>query len=248
MSNFPKLKNPPIIEALVDFRVQRSEGVSRDALAKVATTVADDFPKRQEVKQVMWEFQAGPGGAQSRVAEETPVGFRMDSADGKRVIQAQSGGFSYSQVNDYSEWPQLVSEARRYWDLFCSIVHPETVSRVATRFINRIDLGPGPVDVDEYLTSGPKIPATLEQLFSEFLSRTVVPVTEIDATIVITQALQPPVKVGMVSILLDIDVFVARSFDVRGSGYWEMLTQLRDLKNRAFFGSVTDKTIQRFME
>ena len=66
------------------------------------------------------------------------------------------------------------------------------------------------------------------------------------ATIVVTQAFDQMTP-SILPLILDIDVFVeGKSFAADGDEVWEQLDQLRDFKNRIFFGSLTPKALELF--
>lgn len=64
---------------------------------------------------------------------------------------------------------------------------------------------------------------------------------DINSTLIITQALIPPIKANTVSILLDYDLF---NEEVRSceSDFWSFLDLLRTRKNEIFESSITDRT------
>ena len=49
-----------------------------------------------------------------------------------------------------------------------------------------------------------------------------------------------------VAILLDIDVFTSQPFELRDNAFEVYLAEMRYLKNKVFFGSVTDKALLSF--
>jgi uncharacterized protein (TIGR04255 family) len=67
-------------------------------------------------------------------------GFRFERADARRVMQTKLDGFSYSALAPYDEWEGFRPEAKHLWKLYRDICHPIRVTRVAVRYINRIDI------------------------------------------------------------------------------------------------------------
>ena len=69
---------------------------------------------------------------------------------------------------------------------------PSMITRVAARYINRVEI---PLSIfgqfEDFFTGGPRVPKNVPQEVSDFLSRVVVHEPEIDASMIITQALEP---------------------------------------------------------
>lgn len=130
--------------------------------------------------------------------------------------------------------------------MFLETVSPEQITRIALRYINHLFI-PGPlIDLDDYLTAGPVIPEKLPQGVSSFLTRVVIHEPTTKASAIITQALEKIVQPDIIPIILDIDVIKESQFEVNYEEVWESFEKLRDFKNRVFFESITDKTLELF--
>lgn len=100
------------------------------------------------------------------------------------------------------------------------------------------------LDFDEYFTAFPRIPPNLPQSLTTFLSRVVVPIEQERATVSVSLALEETQQQGFVSVLLDIDV-ARETPNLSGSSeIWTTLDSFRSLKNKAFFGSLTEKAVK----
>jgi uncharacterized protein (TIGR04255 family) len=157
----------------------------------------------------------------------------------------RSNGLTVSRLQPYQDWDDLFSQTKLTWAKYLEICKPVGITRIATRFINRIDLPIDGLDFDEYLAAPPKIPAGLSNVLSEFLVRLVIPQGDTGIIVVLTQALEsvnPDSR--SVSVLIDIDAFKSVELDASSEQLWEHFRELRDLKNRTFFGSITPKTLE----
>jgi uncharacterized protein (TIGR04255 family) len=67
------------------------------------------------------------------------------------------------------------------------------------------------------------------------------------ATAVLTQALEVFTPEPPVSVILDIDVFRESRFAADGNVVWDYLAQLRMLKNRFFFGALTEEAVELYL-
>jgi uncharacterized protein (TIGR04255 family) len=243
------LSRAPITEALIDVRVKlpadkQDPTVLRAFTQEIQKEFPGQFPGEKELRDIQMMFEVGPPPRQE--TKSSHVGYRYDSNDGKRVIQAKVNGFTFSWLKPYEDWGVLRRNAYTTWQVYRDLMKPEAITRIATRFINQIDI-PGPhIDFDDYLTAAPVIPKALPQAYSSFLTRMAVPDEKNQAMIIITQAFQQGVDPKVIPIVIDIDVFMEKVFESQGETWdtmaWDKIDGLRAIKNRVFFESITETT------
>jgi uncharacterized protein (TIGR04255 family) len=243
------LSRAPITEALIDIRVKLPADKQDLKLIKMFTMEIQrqspgQFPEEKEIRDLQMMFEVGPPPRQE--TKSSHVGYRYDSKDGKRVIQTKLDGFTFSWLKPYENWEILRREAYATWQLYRDLMKPEAITRIATRFINQIEI-PGPlIDFDDYLTAAPVIPKALPQAYSSFLTRMAVPDQTNQVMIIITQAFQQGVDPKVVPVVLDIDVFIEKLFASETESWdtmaWDKIDSLRAIKNRVFFESITETT------
>lgn len=161
------------------------------------------------------------------------------------VFQAHPDGFTVSRLRPYDTWESLFAEAQSLWPEYLRAAHPEAIVRVATRFINRIQIPLPVVDYQDYLSAAPTVPKGLPDLVSEFLSRVVIHDQDSGAVIIFTQAMEPLNEASnILPLYVGVDVFKQEAYDVQSPEPWELLNTFRRLKNEAFFASITAKTLE----
>lgn len=239
------LENAPVVEGLIDFRVRPGDGISLGALENLGRAIEDRYPVRKEAKRFHSSIEVKDGAQASNSITSELIGYRFERSDARSIVQVQLGGFSLSHLAPYDAWESLIADAQVIWKEYQDIVKPSRVVRVATRFINRIELPlSGELDFDEFLSVGPRVPQGLAQNVGEFLTRIAVADPKSGATVVVIQALESfNPKNSTLPVLLDIDVFKDVEFDPDSLDHWKLLSELRHLKNQAFFSSITDKTL-----
>jgi uncharacterized protein (TIGR04255 family) len=242
MSTWPILSRAPVVEGLIDLRVERSQVVTLDALRGCADGLAADFPARDELRQFMGQFSVSPEGGQSFAAQApAPMGLILRSADGKWVVQFRLDGFTLSRLEPYTSWNELKRRAKELWSRYAAVAQPQKIVRVAVRFINRIPLPQGE-SFDKTFTTTFNIAASLPQAVASFLLRVVIPMESEEAIAIVTQALPENSQ----DCTFDLDAFAAAPDGLSDSDAWSKLEQLRDVKNRLFFESLTPDARRRF--
>ncbi len=236
--DYPILKNAPITEALIDIRVKLPSDFDVKNISAIYESIKNQYPEKQERIQSKVKFE--PKAEEIVKASKLVIdGYRYVSSDKKQIMQARLDGFTVSRLYPYIKWEELRDEAFRLWQLYKDITSPESITRVAVRYINNLNI-PMPIgDFSEYLTAPPTVPEGLSQGVSSFLARIVMHEPSFGANAIITQALEQIVT-DKVPIILDIDVFKLQPEGIEEKDAWEIIEKLRHFKNKVFFSSITD--------
>lgn len=91
-----------------------------------------------------------------------------------------------------------------------------------------------------------ELPPDVPQELASFLWRWVVRDDQTGIRCNLSQASQPVVDAQTVGIVVDIDCYVSESLEPRDERVFDRLGQLRDMKNRIFFGSLTPRALEMF--
>lgn len=244
MSDYPTLKNAPIQEALIDLRAIFESPPDESAFEGIIEELRERYPDNSPIQKFTTHIQIGDAG-QSQRSTTQHRGVLLQSVDKSFVFQAQVDGFTLSKLRPYTKWDDLLEEAKRLWAIYEKHTNPLTVNRVAVRFVNCFDL-PEPIsNLKDFFEAPPELPPKLPQHLSNYLVRYQIPDTETGATVLLTQSMDE-VASNQKQFIIDIDAFRATEFDVKKQQWWQLLTQLRSLKNRVFYSSLTPRTLDLF--
>jgi uncharacterized protein (TIGR04255 family) len=239
MSKYPTLKHAPLIEALVDIKVDLADpsAFDLDRLAGFQSGLESRFPNRNELSQFNIEFKQDIGIAPHGVPGiPRRIGYQYFS--GSRSVQCRVDGFTYSRLNGYDSWDEFEAEAKEYWDRYSNIVGSAQITRVALRFVNKIGV-PIKCKYDDYFLTTPAVPISVATEISSFLMRLVLP-QEDGIVAVATLATEPTQPDSTTStVIFDIDVFLENVILKPNELIWDIARALRDIKNRIFFESIT---------
>lgn len=242
------LPNAPIKEGLIDFRVVKRADLELSALELLVARLEPDYLKKGPIVELEANLSVSAEGEGSAKTSSRALGIRFHSRDEKYVAQFQLEGFTLSRLAPYETWDKLLAEAQRLWVLYVQCVAPGNVRRVATRFINNLQL---PMqqgeEFESFLAAPPKIPRALPQRMAAFLQRVVIHDAESDILANLAQVLQPGVSTERVPVILDIDVYCLTDLVPSSDELWTRLEQLRAFKNRAFFESLTERAVELYL-
>lgn len=236
----------PIIEAIIDIRVEPLPAPKLHALEAIYESVKEEYPERNRRMQFAGELSIGE--RVDATTQQTQVGVDFRSRDGKRVFQARLDGFSLSRLKPYSNWNELRDEARKLWSVYRGVIGSQKILRVAVRYINQIDIPLREIDYKDFFLTTPEISPKLSQLLSGFFMRLQMPQVDFGGLLILTQTTVPSSAPGTHSVILDLDVIKDGPEFTSDDAAWEMLGVLRARKNEYFEGCLTDRARDLFGE
>lgn len=241
--------NAPITEAVLDLRVQLGENTAFEALDEFAEAVAKAYPEKKIRSNLEARLQFNKEAHDLRAeGVATKDGYLLSSNDGRQVVQGRLSGFTFSRLKPYQDWGTMRDEARRLWSIYCSFAVPKTVTRIALRYINRVEIPTDQfLDFKDYFLTAPEIAPGVSQGLVNFFMRLVVPDEQKRGIAIITETVdEKHDDPSVYPLIFDIDVFQTGSFQPDSDKVWDVLEQLRDLKNDIFTKSFTDKAKELF--
>lgn len=170
MSEYTVFPNAPITEALLDIRVELPNEVDIKKLEVFHDRISGRFPEKKIKGAFEVKVQLSPEGTpQSLPASGGPQGYLFRSPNENKIVQARLDGFTFNKLKPYENWEIFRSEAYKFWNMYLQLFSPYKITRIALRYINRIE-APLPIkDLKEYILTNPeiapKLPQSLSQLF-----------------------------------------------------------------------------------
>jgi uncharacterized protein (TIGR04255 family) len=234
----------PVVEAVIDFQVTQPPDFQITMLKQV---VAEGyFPYSSE--EDLWEISKvfSPSGDEIKT-EKRRLGYRYRSSDQKYILQVRQKGFTLSRLAPYIHWEEFSTEAKRLWERFEAVTNPRQVERAAVRYVNRLDLPLPVTDLKQFLTVCPDAPDKLGGHTIAYLMQLQQLQPELNATLVLNQATVPPVRPGVISIILDLDLFSTLSSDKPRPDLWRLIDSLHGRVEQIFETCITDE-VRRLIE
>jgi uncharacterized protein (TIGR04255 family) len=239
------LRNAPIAEAVIDCRVQPRENLPAEFLASAAESLKERYPKIERLESVAARIGVKEGRPIPPDTTYAQLGVLFKTADEKNVVQFRTDGFTFNRLPPYTSWEEVFPEAMELFERYRRVADPVKVTRVAARYINRLRF-PLPVDLATFLVAPPTIPEALPQALQGYLSRAVLADSETNNSVIVTQALERSADVDHVVVLLDVDAYRDVSVEPHDEQIPMILGTLHDLKNRVFFGSITERAAEMY--
>ncbi len=248
MATIRHLENAPITEALIDFRVAPTNGLTFATLQGTLDAAKFGYYLKSPISEGTFGFSLTLDGPPQATAVASQVGLRLHSHDEKYVAQFSLTGFTLSRLPPYQEWQLLLQEAKRMWAVYTESLRPLRVTRASARFINNLQLPMRHGDsYQQYLNKFVDVPNETPQSVVSFFQRFHLVDENSKEMANVTIALDRTGDDMRAPVILDIDAF--RSIDLKpgDDSLWQTLESLRALKNRCFFGTITEKTAELYV-
>ena len=248
VEKFETFQRAPIVEAVIDIRSQATIELTEEMVRERVDAKIPEFVFLDSIREFHHEFKIEDGSPPSQIVKHLGwKGVRYRSKDERYIAQFNRDGFVLGRLEPYENWENLFSETMRLWGIYRELTQPVELSRVGLRYINRIRLPIGDFDFEKYLTAPPASPIGLALPYTEFMHRETLAVMGHPYAINLIKTLQPPPDTSEAfGLILDIDVFTTELENPAMESVPHRLAEMRWLKNKAFFGSVNDKSLKLF--
>ncbi len=246
---FEHLPHAPIVEAVIDIRARATEKLEESSLRSHLEAKLKGYGFLDSRRQFRGEVKLETGKPPSQVVRDLGwKGLRFRSSDEKHIAQFNRDGFVFSRLEPYVNWDQLFGEGLRLLSIFKELARPVEIHRIGLRFINRIQLPPGELRFEDYIQLAPVSPCGLDLPFHGFMHHDKLAVPGHPYAINVIRTIQPPAGAGGagIAVILDVDVFTTQGFELDDTLLARRLLEMRWLKNKAFFGSITEKALEAF--
>ncbi len=250
---FPVLASAPIAEAVIDIRAFPSKAFEESAVRSSLEDKLVDYSFLDSHREIHYEVRSeAEKPPEQSIRDLGWRGVRFKSTDQKNIAQFNRDGFAFSRLEPYDNWQAFFQEGKSLWYIFKDIAAPITIDRIGLRFINRIALPHGEMNFEQYLRNAPIPPADLDVPFLGFMHQETLSVPGHPYAINLIRTIQPPQHPADsgIAIILDIDVFtfqpLEQSVENDDNKLTDMLSEMRWLKDKTFFGSITEEGLEKF--
>jgi uncharacterized protein (TIGR04255 family) len=233
----------PIAEAIVDLRVTLPEGSTVEVFNDLYSNLKDRFPNKKPAYHQ--DLLYGPDNSFTAFGPKRQIGFVLRSEDNLQAIQATLEGFTFHQLAPCESWKTLNEEAKNLWEIYKEICRPLRVERMLNRYIYQIDIpADGPlIELKDYLNTVPEVaPNFSQKAIKGFFMRVEIPQEDLDATVIINEAIVPPANPDVVSIVLTFTLYRRQVWSSDDEDIWHFLEKLRHRQNELFEATITERT------
>jgi uncharacterized protein (TIGR04255 family) len=247
---FPHLSRAPITEAVLELRTRAETAWDEAEVQPELQKALPDYPSIQAAQRFQHEFVMGLGQTpQQSVSDLGWQGVQFRSADALNIAGFYRESFVFSRLHPYPSWEGFIGEALRLWGIHMSLAQPSEIQRIGLRFINQVDIGSDDAELGHFLRFPPQAAQGFDVPFNFFFHQDSLSIPGHPYVLTLNRALQPKQEQGggrttPAKLILDIDVSTTSAIGL--DQLQSCLSEMRWLKNKAFFGNFTEAAINSF--
>jgi uncharacterized protein (TIGR04255 family) len=249
MADVRVLSNPPIREAIIDFRVLAADDRPASALLPLVESLKPFFPDaRAEENFEALITAGGPAPIPAARTRRSLNGYVLRDADNRNVCSIKRDQFAFGFVRHYEGWEALAAATSKYFGMYVDFWKPKRITRVGVRFINVLPIQTDDdVELGDYLPCAPRTPAAAPQGLMSF--NDVQDLVDLESGICVRvrqMAAAPKANEDNRSFIIDTDTFKIVDLDASFDMVQDLLVDLRKVKNNVFFGMVSDLALRPY--
>lgn len=243
MTDEIKYGKPPIVEVVCEFRFVPGQPWDAAIPGLVYSRVSQTFPKRKTLRNLQSELIPAEGGIRQHVELTERAQFLRD--DEKAFLQIGPDFLAVNHLAPYPTWDKFVPLISEAYDGYRTVTKPSGLKRIGLRYINRIVFPGDSLEFSDYLKfypfTGPELPQNIHNFVvgvqSSYEQKDVLRVQLSSAD---------PDESGRVTMLLDLDYFLARPESVGLEQGLDWVNRAHDRVLSVFEACLTERTRQMF--
>lgn len=242
-----KYARPPITEAVIEFRF--GSPARERSLDRFLRNISKEYPTTEQTYAVSAQLRiSGPTQPPQIVPHQTLTGYKMTGNDPADLLLVGFDRIGTIRLAPYNKWDNFFEQAKKNYEILKKVAGNRTLTRVATRYVNRLDIpvsGQAVVRTEDYLRIEPLVPAAVPRLNS-FFTNFMGAVPEVEGQVIVNSGTVLSPLIDHVSLLLDIDLFREQALPQRDHDLWELLFVMRRHKNALFENFITEQARELF--
>ncbi len=238
---YPSLNNPPVKLALFQLKFS---AVEMNVYDKTDTLLRHKFPIRKDNIEVGLNLDntSIPLG-KSRLNGTSDAKIKSYiylTSDQKERVEILEDTLTYISELLYNGWDNFIKQVESVLDVFSNVLGNVDIKRTSIRFINRFLLDEFEKPEDYFTTVISKNGETLFPL-RQYGFRLQYDIPQTNVYAIVNQSVESDFS-NKFAYLLDIDVLDRQSLFYDKETILSCISNLREIKNKIFFDSITDKT------
>ena len=244
MSEAHHLARAPISEALIHFQANASNEWTPELMKEKLQRAWTEHTIVQVTRPVEFIIAQETGKQPAeQISFPTVEAVIFRSPKVPTVYQVRRSGLLVSWLPPYQNWERFRDEALLAWETFRLVVPVGQPSHLTLRFINRLEFPLEGFQLSRFFTAPPPRPPGLSTWgFKSFTGQSflAVPDSPFLVNLIFARTEGTLEKIGFI---LDIEVSLSRSLLELAQEPPSVLEEMREIKNTAFFSSLTEEAI-----
>ena len=248
-----RYKNPPIEEALCEFRFSPGQEWDLTLPGKLHTEIKEGYPgKPRQQNVVEAAVQTTAGKPPNFVFREGLAKVQLVNDGGTRMVAIGKDVLSVHMLRPYQDtedpkkggWEEFEPRIKAAMEAYWRVAEPVGVLRIGMRYINKVMVPAGKVSVEDYFKCGPPQVKELPEDMNGFVSRVEYAYDDAVKLLLTHASIEAPEN--HVGFLLDLDVIWETPDAITKYDALEKAGDLRARERVAFEAVITDRARELF--
>jgi uncharacterized protein (TIGR04255 family) len=241
-----KYRNPPLIEAVIEFRIMPDSPWDLTIHGLIYEKIKKTFPHKEQrfIQEV--DINQGPKGIEQQVrVSERSFFFTNDK---RMFVQVGPHLLAINCLKPYPTWSEFKPRIEEAFNALINSIDVKGLARIGYRAINRIEVPISPINLDDFFEFRPFLGTRLPQNMRSFMIGCVLPffkerdLCKIQLT---TGFAEIP---SHSAFLLDLDYSLTRPEDISVNNTLAWVEEAHGEVNNIFEGCITDRLREIFQE
>jgi uncharacterized protein (TIGR04255 family) len=242
-----KYENPPLVEALCEFRFLGEQAWDWTIPGIVYERIKAEYPEKRQ--EGVLEVPVRPTTDAMLVGVKTGVSkMQFFRADKSALVQVGPDLLAVNSIPQgpalpYPGWETFKPEVLKHLQSYREVANPKCLTRVGVRYINRLAVPTGEkFSLERYFRALPNLPAGLPQVLSTILINFEVPFDDPPGMLRFIFGSGNSDQPDVANFLLDMEMYVAGAQVPSLETVDQWLEKAHDRVEAAFDASFTDET------
>jgi len=239
-----RYKNPPIQEAVCEFRFDLEHNPEQIQIEKIFNKIKGRFPvaKKGNFHEVSVKIDIKEN--KKDLIDNAREFDRFFSVDERSLVQIDGNKLSIHRLKPYTSWQEFFSAIELVFNTYLGVTKIKSIQRIGLRYINAIEMGSS-FEIEKYFNLRPNIVAELPQNISDF-NAGVVFVMENGIDGVKAQLSNQWLSHNKQRVVLDLDYFLGKPDVVKIEEVLNWLKVAHQALENIFETVITEKTKSLF--
>lgn len=237
-----KLKSPPLIEALCEFRFSATEDWDWTVPGRLYDELKDEFPERGQVQAVELRLDT------KQVSQGVVERVQMKRKDGSAMVQVGPHLLIVNHLLPYSDWNEFLTLIIRVLEKYTNLATHAPFERIGLRYINQIPIqNEEQYEIGKHVTLVPPVPKAIERPLASFYQRYELKHDDPEGVLIHQTGIAKNPS-GQSNVMLDLDFGASKvsHLDISSIGDW--LTKAHRQIEIAFTESVEAELLKKMKE
>lgn len=239
-----KYQNPPLIEAVCEFRVSEEAPWDDNVRELIYQELSETFPKKRSRPLQDIQVSLKRESTEQKIGKTDRVQYLNE--DENRLVQIAPRMVSVNVLKPYPSWDQYKPLIEKTFHALQSAATIASIERIGLRYINKIEVPVEAINLNDYFLFTPQTGDNLPPSIESFFLLCVFPFNQgRDSGKVELKSAAPDQK-GHSAVILDIDYYLSRPKTVETSQALNWVEEAHDKVEALFEGCITDKLRKLF--